>query len=519
MGAIPIPLDQIENATPDDDQRRRGIPVDQTPTRAINVPSPEVRARAIPEEAPVISAQQPSPNIPATNPVIPTLVGKNGTPIPFGRRPGISGTLDPITEEYNTPPAHQAGVASLWSKAENIHNPILRVLGEIGAGAGRALDTIGSVAAPRLAADIPGTTANMKANENRQAAQDEQQAAIGEKNAQTQNFKSEADARDNPTPKEGLTPEETTIHDLMSGENGQPRINPDTNKPYSYLEAYQAVNSLKGAHQGNEDKTVVTDKGVMQFNPDTKRYDIPVGAAPVKPGNDFEQFYHDYLSDNKFPDTAHNRLLAREKFAAAGQAPQKPQQQLGVIDGKVVELKPGMTIPDGTQSLSGDLKGKKPTADEQKRADLAENLNENLNTLEDIVNRRPELFGKLAGRLTNLKGELGSDDPDIGALETVKHQLGMVQMSTHGMRSAQGIESAAQSIVNGFKNGPDALKKSIETARKSASTFQQDAGQNPGSTKKGGPSPEGEPPSPADPGMKWQHKTTDGKTEWRQVKQ
>lgn len=39
----------------------------------------------------------------------------------------------------------------------------------------------------------------------------------------------------------GKTPEEGTLHDLMTGENGQPRINPETKKPYSYLEAYGAV--------------------------------------------------------------------------------------------------------------------------------------------------------------------------------------------------------------------------------------------------------------------------------------
>jgi chemotaxis protein histidine kinase CheA len=43
----------------------------------------------------------------------------------------------------------------------------------------------------------------------------------------------------------GKTGEELTLHDLMTGENGQPRVNPDTGKPYSYLEAYGAVNQSK----------------------------------------------------------------------------------------------------------------------------------------------------------------------------------------------------------------------------------------------------------------------------------
>jgi hypothetical protein len=50
-----------------------------------------------------------------------------------------------------------------------------------------------------------------------------------------------------PEDQSGKTPEEVTIHDLMTGDNGQPRVNPDTGKPYSYLDAYGAV---KGAAQG-----------------------------------------------------------------------------------------------------------------------------------------------------------------------------------------------------------------------------------------------------------------------------
>jgi hypothetical protein len=45
--------------------------------------------------------------------------------------------------------------------------------------------------------------------------------------------------------KPGVTPEETTIHDLMTGESGGPRVNPETGKPYSYLEAYGAVEQSK----------------------------------------------------------------------------------------------------------------------------------------------------------------------------------------------------------------------------------------------------------------------------------
>jgi hypothetical protein len=361
----------------------------------------------------------------------------------------------------------QTGVASLWTKAQNIHNPILRVLGEIGAGGARALDTVGTIAAPGISAAIPGTTMNQRVATARANAEEGRQAGLAKEEAGTGLEKSqakEAEARGElaheqaqvvGNPKEGLTPEETTIHDLMTGENGQPRLNPKTNQPYSYLEAYTAVNQAKQ------------------------------DVKPEKPGNDFEQFYHDYITDNHLPDSAHNRLMAREQFAKAGQAPQRPQQQLGVVNGKIVELKPGMEVPKGTESLSGDLKGSKPTADETRRSDLARNMNENLDELEEIVKRRPDLFGKLAGRWTGLKEAIGTDDQDIARLHTIKEQMGMAMVGAHAMRNAQHVEAAANSILNSFKNGPDAILASTGDARKSLATFQHDAGDQPGSAAKG----------------------------------
>ena len=73
----------------------------------------------------------------------------------------------------------------------------------------------------------------------------EKQAQIEEAKARTGETQARTASLRNPPQKEGVTPEETTIHDLMAGANGQPRINPDTGKPYTYLEAYGAVQQAK----------------------------------------------------------------------------------------------------------------------------------------------------------------------------------------------------------------------------------------------------------------------------------
>lgn len=55
------------------------------------------------------------------------------------------------------------------------------------------------------------------------------------------------------------TPEEQTLHDLMTGENGNPRVNPETGKPFTYLEAYKATNAAKAEGKPGKDLNAKED--------------------------------------------------------------------------------------------------------------------------------------------------------------------------------------------------------------------------------------------------------------------
>jgi hypothetical protein len=200
--------------------------------------------------------------------------------------------------------------------------------------------------------------------------------------------------------------------------------------------------------------------------------------APTTGEKNFQSFYKTWLEANELPKNAKNEMKARQEFNTMSKTP-APQQQLMVVPQpgggeKVIEAKPGTVLPAGARTPTQVGAAEKPTADEQRRADLADNLNENLDKLEGILERRPGLFGPVAGRLTSVRGALGTSDPDVAALDTIKHQIGMAQISAHGMRSASGIESAANSIINGFKNSPEATKEAVKTARDSVKTFQKD---------------------------------------------
>jgi hypothetical protein len=142
-----------------------------------------------------------------------------------------------------------------------------------------------------------------------------------------------------------------------------------------------------------------TDQGPIQYNRQTRGWDpIMVGGQRVGPKaqkpdrpdtpqqqylDEFHNLHTDatlaeamraYTKDTQKPDqkpasleqrysdavesgdkvTAQRLLGEMQAIGGAKQPPQRPPQQLGVIDGKVVVLRPGMDVT-GAQSLTGDL--------------------------------------------------------------------------------------------------------------------------------------------------------------------
>ena len=188
---------------------------------------------------------------------------------------------------------------------------------------------------------------------------------------------------------------------------------------------------------------------------------------------------HTYMLDEKGNKVADLGVHYERPISISASTGEKNLWSVPQPDGskKVVSIKPGMTIPQGAVSLSAQSIENigKPTADEQRRADLAENLKENFGQLREIMARRPELFGPISGRLAEIRQHLGSDDPDLAALLTIEHQIGMAQISAHGMRSAQGVQSAADSIMNNLHSGVQGLSGALDAAEKSIGTFTADA--------------------------------------------
>ncbi len=111
------------------------------------------------------------------------------------------------------------------------------------------------------------------------------------------------------------------------------------------------------------------------------------------------------------------------------------------------------------------------TADEKKKAELAENMTYNANSVAALLQRRPDLVGAVSGRFTTLDQMKGSNDPDIVQLATDIHNIGMANAGIHGLRSLDAANDYGKVVLNNFKNGPAGIYGGLKSSVDSVQTF------------------------------------------------
>jgi len=269
MLANAMPENEEDDQTPpDDDLRRRPIPVDTPPIDLGVTANGSRQARAIPfgstadlesrvrpalmrsvptGRAIPVDASQQSPAMAA-----PT-VAPSARAIPIGSTGDLESRIRPMAKPITVQPEEspypataaenaapdpnhvKSGIASLWANARNISHPVPRVLAEIGAGLARGLDVAGQAAGrviPGIAgieASIPGTEGNARAQENRQAQQDAQQAKLASEEAGTEHVKAET----------GAIPAETGLKEAQTKALETPKPEKPENVQQIYADAVQ----------------------------------------------------------------------------------------------------------------------------------------------------------------------------------------------------------------------------------------------------------------------------------------
>lgn len=242
------------------------------------------------------------------NPLIASLLAKNNSaPIdtinapaltstiaaPVSSSPSIGTRLVPTQAEVNpfptqtqTDQTHRNQLINSGDGISQIHNPLLR-------GIARAADITGTVFLPNLARAIPGTTLHHIDSVNQitrnvvaDQAQDQAGVALQDSQAQVQQ-------------RQAMAQQEQA-------------------KAAALANPQKAVDSSK---------TVQTDDGVYQLNPDTGKYDVRVGDRVEKPKTIEEQAYQFALDSGKNPLDAYGAVYGAKNTKDAG----LPQQYLDAI--------------------------------------------------------------------------------------------------------------------------------------------------------------------------------------------
>ncbi len=165
---------------------------------------------------------------------------------------------------------------------------------------------------------------------------------------------------------------------------------------------------------------------------------------------------------------------------------------------------PGALVtPDGRPVGSRFSNNVRPTMTERNRADLAKSGLEQAADMHDILDRHPEIFGPVEGRLTDVDTWLGSQSADAAqfsaALETLSDHLA----ATFGNSSLPAIEGLKEALGR-FKTNPEALAAALTQVEKSAKTIQQQGimntvGTPAGAARLAAPAPKQVPPTIAAP--------------------
>jgi hypothetical protein len=212
--------------------------------------------------APLMMAQKQAMNAPAplgTNISMPGPTPDLGSPaLPLVTRPPT---------QTETDQSRRNQLINSGDGISQIHNPLLR-------GVPRAADIVGSVFAPNLAMAIPGTMLHHnylvnQATRNVQNDQSQEQAAAGISDSQAQVQQRQALAQQ---------------------------------------EQAKAAALANPQRAGDPTKTVQTDDGVFQFNPDTGKYDSRVGDRVEKPKTPEQAAYEAALGQGMQPMEAFTAL-------------------------------------------------------------------------------------------------------------------------------------------------------------------------------------------------------------------
>ncbi len=353
---------------------------------------------------------------------------------------------------------------------QQIHNKPGRILGTIA-------DTIGTILAPRISAQIPGTTMHhqMLANQasgvlgeqrkefeaqnkgNLEAAQATNQASMPEfHDAQneikqlTAENKATADAAnvaERGAYHEGQNAARQTAADASLRKAGYRQGETGEIEAIPYEEMSPGEQANYDLHSAQTEMAHATAQlRLAQANGDTGQQELQRQRIALI-GQRLNLMQH--TSD---------RLDRQFEFRSQGTVGGVPQEGTMLSE---------RGVPVGTANAAN----VRPTGTERTRADLAFSGVEQLSDMRSIVQKHPELFGPGAGRATAFQNWIGSEDPEAKRFLTARNTLADHATGVFGGRS-EGAISANRIASGDLKDNPAAILAALGQMEKAMKQIQ-----------------------------------------------
>ena len=174
--------------------------------------------------------------------------------------------------------------------------------------------------------------------------------------------------------------------------------------------------------------------------------------------------------------------LAQKRLQSAGEAHSIALRRLNLSEAQFEmrsrgtsggEALPGAMLNDENKPVGTAFQQNvRPTGQERNKADLANSAHEQLQDIKGIVAKRPDIFGPLAGRTTDFKVWLGSQDPDAQRFRAARTIAGDHLAGVFGGRSEAAL-TALDAAIGHFKDNPAALQAGLDQLDKANRSFQK----------------------------------------------
>ena len=150
---------------------------------------------------------------------------------------------------------------------------------------------------------------------------------------------------------------------------------------------------------------------------------------------------------------------------------------------------PGAMLTDTDKPVGSSFSANvRPTGQERNKADMANSAAKQIDDMKSIVSRRPDIFGPAAGRTTDFKVWLGSQDPDAQRFRAARTIAGDHLAGTFGGRSEAAL-TALDNALGQFKDNPKAALAGLDQLAGANTSFQKA-----GTVHTAGAQPKAEPP-------------------------